>query len=497
VPEHSRRSRAVRRFLGAGEAGQAHGAGGSKIASSISLQMISRVLGIVAGLVTLPLLARTLGADGYGIWTAALGFVGLFAAFTEFGLANAAMQRMAADPENEGQWLAAASSLRTLIGGALTVLCIVLIPIVFGTHGDAPWVALILVTTILSSGAVALMSVFKSRLQMGIPLLLSIVQNVLWIAAVAVIALTDASVEAVAVACAAILAFVAILQVIAVRTNIEFRFSGAREWWPGLLQIALPVGLGGIFVTIYYQLDAVLLFHIAGADETGVYGVAYRFFNSVVLIPGVVMGAFMPVIAAHYGKDNNRVRDLVQRAFDLMAVISLPGLAVALVLSGEIIAVFAGPGFDGAQTVLPILMAAFIPICLGNIAGFIAPVVGLRWRITAYAGVGAVANVALNLILIPSHGAVGAAWATLITEVVTMTLLFITCLHRLEFTPSLLRWLGTILAAALMAGAMLLVRPLGLVPALIVGGVVYAAALWILRVVTPQDIATLRPGRTP
>jgi O-antigen/teichoic acid export membrane protein len=486
---------AIGRLLGAGQPAEARAAGGRRIASAIGLQMSARILQIAAGMVTLPLLARTLGTDGYGIWTAGLGFVGLFAGFSDLGLANASMQMMAKDPEHEGEWLAALSSLRTVLSLAAALLCLPFIPLVFGTSGEPPLVALVLVITVFTAGAGVLLSVFRSRLRMGIPLVLMIIQSAMWIGVVVVLALTDASVIAVACAYTAVLSVVAVLQVVATRRYVPIFWQRAREHWGPLLRLALPIGLGGIFITIYYKIDAVLLYSIGGAHEAGIYGVAYRFLDPLVFLPSAVMGAFMPVVAAHHGRDDERVRGFVQRCIDLMAIIGLPGFAVAIVLSPQIIELFAGPEFAGSAEVLPILMAAFAVICYGYLAGFIAPVLGLQWRYAAYAATGAVANVLLNLALIPKYGAVGSAVATLVTETLTMSLLLGTGLRKLKLRPSPLRVLGAIIAAGAMTGVLLLVEPLGLVPALAIGGLAYVAALALTRTVTLNELRALREAR--
>ena len=88
-----------------------------------------------------------------------------------------------------------------------------------------------------------------------------------------------------------------------------------------------------------------------------------------------------------------------------------------------------------------------------------------------------VVNVGLNLVLIPPYGALGSAWATVVTEVLTMALMFATCLWRMRLRPPLRPILAALASAGLMALAIAAVQPLGLVPALVVGGAVYAAAI--------------------
>lgn len=491
MPADARPLRRLRGLLDGGRAGEARTAGSRRIVGNVGLQFSGRILGLVVSLVVVPLIARTLGARGFGVWTASLAYVGIFGSLTELGLTYAATMRMSDDPEHEREWLGALGSLRTLVSVSVALACLAAIPLALGQDGDAPVAAAILSATILFAGAQSLMAVFQSRLRGGIPLALSIAQSLLWLGTVIALAVAHASPVGVAAGYTAMLGVIAVAQVLVTRPIARVAWRGVRDRWRSLLQIAVPVGLAGVFITIYYRLDAVLLLGIGGEREAGVYGAAYRILDPLLFLPQSVTAAVFPVMSAIRASDPARLRRLVQRGADYMAVISLPVLAVTVVLSGQIIALLFGAGFERSATVLPILMLAFVSICYGSLAGVLAPVVGLQWRLTAYSAVGAAANVGLNLLLIPEYGAIGSAWATVVTEVLTMSLLLATCLRALGLKLAPVRILATAAAAGLMGLAMLAARPLGLVPALLVGGVSYPALLLALRVVRVGELREL------
>jgi O-antigen/teichoic acid export membrane protein len=202
------------------------------------------------------------------------------------------------------------------------------------------------------------------------------------------------------------------------------------------------------------------------------------------------------VLSAVHAHDPDRVRRLVQRAAELLAIISLPILAITLALSDQIVHLLFGPGYARTAQVLPILMIAFVSICFGSLAGFLAPLLNLNWRLAIYSAIGAIANVVLNVVLIPKYGALGSAWVTVVTEVLTMTLMLGTALLALRLRVKPWRLLATVLVAAVMTGAMALAAPLGLFPAGIVGGIVYVVGLFALRVIDLDELRSLRAQRT-
>jgi O-antigen/teichoic acid export membrane protein len=186
----------------------------------------------------------------------------------------------------------------------------------------------------------------------------------------------------------------------------------------------------------------------------------------------------------------------VQRAAELMTVISLPILAVTIALSGPIVRLLYGPGNGRTAQVLPVLMIAFVSICFGSLAGFLAPLLNLNWRLALYSGVGAIANVVLNVLLIPRYGALGSAWVTVVTEILTMTLMLGTALLTLRLRVRPWRLLATAAVAAAMTGLMELASPLGLFPAAILGGLLYVGGLFALRVIDLDELRALRGARS-
>jgi lipopolysaccharide exporter len=481
-----------RRFLSGGSAGDAGEAGGRQIASNISTQLVMRLIAMPLGAITVPLTVRTLGASSFGVWAAASAYVSIVGTLTDLGLTTVAMQRMAAEPERESEWLGALAGMRLLLAVVAAVVCAVGVPI-FLPSGHA--VAWILTLTIFSSGGSALMAVFNSRLRSGLALSFNMLQGFLWAGLTIAFFLTGASVVAFAIGYVAVLAIVCTMQVRAAQRYAHIAWRAGRALWRPLMKVAVPLGIASVLITIYYQIDSVLLLRLSSAEETGFYSAAYRFLSPLLLLPAAVMSSFFPVLSAAQAHDPDRVRRLVQRAAELMTIISLPILAGTIALSDPIVHALYGPGYERTAQVLPVLMIAFVSICFGSLAGFLAPLLNLTWRLAIYSAIGAIANVVLNILLIPRYGALGAAWVTVVTEVLTMGLMLSTALIALRLRVKPWRLLATALVAAAMTGLMLLAAPLGLLPASILGGLLYVGGLFALRGIDLDELRALRASR--
>jgi len=451
-----------------------------------------RLVSMVISVATVSLTARTLDPDGFGVWTAVSAYVAIFGVLTDLGLTTVAMQKMSAEPEREAEWLGALAGMRLLLALGTAIVCAACVPIFLDTGHGAAWV---LTLTIFSSGGSALMAVFNSRLRAGLALSFGVVQSVLWLGVCIAFSLTGATVMAFAIAYVVVLAIICTLQLRATTRYARIAWRAGRRLWRPLMRVAVPLGVASVLITIYYQIDSVLLLNLSTEEETGVYGAAYRFLAPLLFLPAAVMSSFFPVLSAVHEHDPARVRRLVQRAAELMTVISLPILAGTIALSDQIVHALYGDEFARTAEVLPVLMIAFVSICFGSLAGFLAPLLNLHWRLALYSGVGAAANVGLNVWLIPRYGALGAAWVTVVTEVLTMTLMLGTALVALRLRVQPWRILATVLVAVAMTGAMELATPLGLFPAAIVGGLLYAGGLFALRVIRLDELRALRASR--
>jgi O-antigen/teichoic acid export membrane protein len=81
---------------------------------------------------------------------------------------------------------------------------------------------------------------------------------------------------------------------------------------------------------------------------------------------------------------------------------------------------FFGEEFVPAAPALPVLGGAFVFICYGYLTGNMLLILGIQKRQIVDGLAGLVVNVVGNLILVPRYGFLGAAWMTLVTEVVVV-----------------------------------------------------------------------------
>lgn len=421
--------------------------GSRRILGDVGVQLGGQVVNIALGVVTTVVLVRALEATRYGEWATIMAVIELVAMIGNFGLETVAIRLAAQEPEREGAWVGAATSLRLAISLPALLVFIAVLAVVAADE-QMLVAGLVLSLLYITSVASTLRIIFRLHVRNHVTVFFTTLNSVLWAGSVIAIAAVDGGIVAFAIAFVAITIIVqSCLAIVALRT-IKVRWRGGAKLWPRLLGIGISVGIAATLTFAYGRIDQILVYELApNPEEVGVYAAMYKILDNAGFVPMAVMVTLFPIMAGLFPADPPRLRRMMQTAIDYLGFVALGGLALTIVAAEPIIGLLYGEEFTSGATVLTLLIAAFIPICVGNVAGNMVVAMDLQRRYLWLAALGLVLNVALNVALIPEYGIEAAAWVTLGTEVVVVALATAMVLRRIEMRLSLRR-LGLALAAA-------------------------------------------------
>jgi O-antigen/teichoic acid export membrane protein len=199
------------------------------------------------------------------------------------------------------------------------------------------------------------------------------------------------------------------------RLSFSVRFPLMKE----IIIRAIPIGAFYLTNYVYNYLDTIMIGAMRESAEVGWYSAAYRLYEGLMIIPAVISGVFMPRISRAYSDDKISVTQLVRSGVGLALAAGLVCTTGLTLLGPWVIALFYGPDFMPSGATLVILGYG---ICFAFLVQFIQTAlisINRQNVILWFALFGLVINAALNLYLIPRYGQIGAAWATVITLVVT------------------------------------------------------------------------------
>jgi O-antigen/teichoic acid export membrane protein len=205
------------------------------------------------------------------------------------------------------------------------------------------------------------------------------------------------------------------------RSSVVLRPSARWARSQPLFSAARRILIFTLLGLVLFNFDLLFLRYVKGERDAGYYAAAYALISFAANVIVAYAHSVLPVISRADSSDADR-QSVYGGSMILAFAVALPvGVGGALVAEPLVDLVF-GTGFTPAAAAMSWLLLTIPIAALREMAvmGLLAKS-GERAlvRVNLYT---VVANLVLNVALVPSFGLVGAAWATLITEVVRLAL---------------------------------------------------------------------------
>lgn len=171
---------------------------------------------------------------------------------------------------------------------------------------------------------------------------------------------------------------------------------------------------------IYLVLDVTMLGFLCGDWDVGIYTSATKI-NRIIIHLITAIGVVVLPRLAYFIKtgDTKKFQELVYKNFDIFFLLSVPS-AIGLSLVGKAaIWAFSGENFMAAVPVMRIMNTIIVISGIGSVVGTQTFIPMGKEKLVLYSLLlGSIANIALNFLLIPRYQALGAAVATVGSQIV-------------------------------------------------------------------------------
>jgi len=448
---------------------------------------------IGAKLLALPLvilLARGLGPDGFGRWALIMSLVVVLASVADGGFQTVTVRDLAAGPERTGSYFRKTLKAR-LVLSVLAALGLMAWGLVAGREAGAAW-PYILGGLLLFPEAVlrAGQAVFNARERMDITSGLSLAQSlattlvvggVVWLG----LGLGGALGSLVVVNLAAAGIMVWWLMPFLRGGEVE-----PKSTWR-LFTTAFPYGLMALLAILYFRVDVIMLAGMRGTGEAGQYNAAYRLFEAGLIIPAALTGALFPLMSRQLAAlEKSKLAASFSQAVKFLVVLALPAAVACTFYSGWLTELLFGPDYGQAGRVLIVLSWSWLFFFINAPVGNLLAASDLMPRIVPWAAANTGLNIVLNLWLIPRYGPVGAALATLASEIVALAVQLFFVHRILSMWPPMFGLLiKPALASVVLLGFFLLATAKDVTPilSLLLGLVVYSGVLVVVGGLNRED----------
>jgi len=381
----------------------------------VAEQLVQMLISFVIGMIT----ARYLGPSNYGVINYCAAYTAFFTSIALLGIEAIVVKELVAHPEKEGEIIGSAIALR-FVSGLLSIFSILLI-LYFVDNGNR----LILTVGFLQSLVLVFRAFeifdfwFQAKLKSKYASILKSVTYILVAIYKVYILVAGKSFEWFAFSTSLDFLLIAIFLSFAYRRHDGEKLSVSKETSKILLLQGYHFIISNLIITVYAQMDKVMIKHFLSDEKTGLYSAALMICTYWHLIPTAIVNATRPVIMEL--KNNGNDKMYKYRLKQLYALLIWMGIGVSLIislLSKPIMLIVYGETYEIASSALAIAIwyttFSTLGVARGNWLVCENKNKYAKWFVLS----GAIVNLVLNFALIPKLGINGAAFATLITQIV-------------------------------------------------------------------------------
>jgi len=257
-----------------------------------------------------------------------------------------------------------------------------------------------------------------------------------------------------------------------------------------VLSQAVPLATFWSLQMLYYRVDTVILKSLKGNEAVGLYDAAYTYLNSTLSFSMLFGLSTFPIFSA--ARDNRLdFARITLRAIKFLLILGIPITFGGFLLATPLIVLFSSSKYIYAGPLFSILVLSIVPFFISNIYIIVLTVKNPKALNLLYFSL-FVLNVVLNFIFIPFLGSNGAAWATVLCELVGLFWGMGMIWKYLQTSKKIpiLRSIFASLTAATLMGACIYFDPR--LYWLALGPVVYGISLYLFGGIDEEDKASLK-----
>lgn len=471
----------------------------AKIAYNTIVQVISKVIATVLGLVSIALITRYLGQTGFGQYTTIITFLSFFAVIADLGLTLVTVQMISRPGIDQEKILGNLLALRLV--SAIIFLGLAPLLVLFFPYDPAvkTGVAIASFSFLFIALNQVLVGIFQKHLRLDKVSIAEVAGRAALLVGIILALKANGGLTGIMIATVLSSLLNFCLHYIFSRSFVRLKLNFDWRAWREIIIKSWPLAVTIVFNLIYLKADTLLLSLIKRPSsvgiiaEVGLYGAAYKVIDVLTTFPFMFAGIILPIMTARWAeKDQAGFKTVLQRSFDLMAVIAIPLVVGAQFLAEDIMTVVAGNEFVLSGPILQVLIVAVAFIFLGCMfAHAVIAIDKQRKIIWAYVFVALSALVGY-FALIPRFSYFGAAGVTIYSELAIALASFFLVWKYTGFLPGFKVAGKALAAAAIMAGVLWAASAQGwhnLPLVLVLAVLVYFGALYALKGITKEEIA--------
>jgi O-antigen/teichoic acid export membrane protein len=388
-----------------------------RLLGNISTLTLAQIFYRLVSLVLSVALVRYLGLIEQGAYGLVMNYAAVFGSFADLGIANLVIRDMNQDESDPSELVSSYLSLLVIVNAGLLCASVGWAVVIGYEPRLIIGVALAGLGSMFVGITAAYYSVLAGRVRMKRVALIQVFNTLAIAAGMTLVMLSGGTL----IPLTAVAAVTGAISMLLHRRPAKTMLPGIRlSLHPGrayaLLVRGLPFSLHVGLYVILTRVDVLLVKALSTEHALGLYTAVTRLTYPMTVLSMMTAVAIFPVVSRYVSENVAVAHRIVRRAMTRLALIGLAAAALIAFQADLVVRLLCGPQFLDAGPVLAVAVW-YVPLfysyqVVSDLLVASNKVWGIVWITLACLLVG----IAINLVVIPRYGALGAAWTTVICE---------------------------------------------------------------------------------
>ena len=465
------------------------------IVKNSGASLIAQVSNPLSSFLLVFFIARFEGVNGVGHFSSALSLLYIFQALSSFGFSYLITREVSRDKSTAGKYLINASSLG-LVLSIIMALIMCLVANVITKSVNVVYASYILsISLIPYTLETVCVSILKAHEKFEYITISQMSGNIFKIIAGLYILFKGYGINN-------LMFVILVSHLIIFVTSLLFTFKCTPKQVSNLridikfcrwIFLTAPVfALIFILNTVRWNIDTLILTNMIGEREVGFYNAAYKLMNIFKLGLSCYIAAIQPVMFRLFRTSKEKFVLVCEESMRYLLIMLIPIAFGATLLSDKIIVLVFGLEFMPAAYALSIII--WILIFSADNLIFANALVASDYQNINLIGnaINMIANLCLNILLIPKLGFIGASAASLVSSIFMFIYQYYYISKYLFKVNYLDQAKKPIIASTFMGVGIIILKNLNIFVLIAIGIIIYFIGLLVLNTFTQKDVSLLK-----
>jgi O-antigen/teichoic acid export membrane protein len=462
-----------------------------KIAYNVVVSSVSKILSTILALVSIGLITRYLGAAGFGEYATVLAFLALFSAVADLGLYSTATREISRPNADEAKIIGNIFSLRLVVSGMVLLVSPIFFWFLPYSLELKEAILIIAASFLFSSSYQVLNGIFQKNLAMDKVAVVELLGKIIQVGMIFFVIKLQLGFLWIIASLLFNMIFSFFCVYVLSKKYVSFKLQFDFSYWKTFIKESYPLGIAALIGFVYFKIDTILLSVMKTSSEVGIYNAAYKVIENITFFPTMMAGLIFPIMSQSIFGDFARFKDISDKTYKIFWIFVVALIVGTMFLSGGIVHLIGGAGFEKSGVVLRILIFALAAIFFSNFSNSILIAGNKQKKLMRIMFLAAVFNVVANLLFIPRYSYMAAAWISVLTEMFVVGATFYVIVKELKYWPVAEKFSGIIASGIVMAIYFYIFSRFNFFLLAISGTVAYLVALWMFGVVKAGDISSI------